>query len=102
MAGPNHFQLVLIFYKQTILSLLFPLGSLRSVPKRPLGVLFESGCVSDPSVFMNFYHRRLLEAHIADSINLLFCFGLNILLSSAFLVKPFTFGYWKIQMNTSL
>lgn len=95
MAGPNHFQLVPIFYKQNTLSLLFPLGNLRSVPKCRLGVLFEPGCVSNPSVFIDFYHHGLLEPHIADSMNLLFCFGLNILISYPFLSK--TFYLWVLE-----
>lgn len=78
-----------VLYKQSTLSLLFPLGNLSPVPKCPLGVLVGSGCIFSPSVFIDFNHWGLLEAHMADSMNPLFCFIFDILFSCSFLSKIF-------------
>lgn len=55
----------------------------------PLGVWVGSGCVSNPSVFLDFNRCRLLDAHVADSTDPLFCFGFRTLFPYSFCSTTF-------------
>lgn len=72
MAGPNHMQLVLVFYKQSSVTSLSLLGNLSLISQWCPGVLSGSDCVSG-SIFIDLNHCRPLQGLEGDSTDPLFC-----------------------------